>query len=1151
MTPAELFDQMEPIDPPTARPTYPSALSDTNPGYNPQMVSPYPGPSGARSERQAYRGAGVPFTPFTAPTPISITSGGKSTAASISSSSGGGTTNTDPNAWHQGGDVTGFVKTLGSLDANDVSGIAGGVEQWRALATGGFQVDGYIAFGQSLVQPTPPGRDTFGYVFSNYDAVLLNPVNEIHIYQATNRITRTTPDANWLAGLTAAISAAATTLTVDRSDRFTSGMVVTIEAEQLLVNSTPTTATSVSVTRAYNSTTAAGHANGLGVFYISGGTIVAQGLGWDSRPMNGITVFSGMTLSDGVYRGQTANFVSELYFGTQSQNTNFSLQQGGYATTISQLAANNRLWVSYGYLVGQPLTTAGGKVSSLFNIWLLNQDSGTLSGDSVTETVDNLGAAQIKIDALGDYGKIKWNAAYLTEVIPGALGFYTTPTATSLTASITNSATSWPVVSSSGFTINDIVLCEGEMGLVTGIPDGTHLTVTRAQRGTTAFQHYGGSSPAVAGRTVTNLTATRRGYWDSTSLKIGSGDGISTGSAFEAGMSGTTGFARAYNYAGSAYFALTLDGLTTVINGVSGGQIGLGGNSAAGANVQIAAGSTSRAPLRWVSGTLVSSPASGNMEFNGSNLWMTQSGVRKALNPVQNQGELYTHDASGTTALSIGTDNQLLTAQPSSGGTGSTKLQWLSPASVLATLLTTKGDLLTYSTLPVRLGVGTDGQVLTADSASTDGIKWATSTGGSPPFTDANALLFNAADNTKLLKWSLAAITTGTTRTWTVQNTNLTVAGTDVANNFTATQLPNATNTYDSGSTTKAWNQGFFTNSNTENLVIARTGSSFGTHWQIENVIGSLNFLNEAGSTLISYQTAGFGIYTMTLLPNNNNTFDDGTAGFIWRKTYTAGVDSGSGNVALTFTTNSAEVGRFENTGRALFGLTSSTESATASGNLLSNGSYGLATAASGNYSTGYFGITAGSFVYLSSDKHSSGTVLPITVNTGGTEAFRVTSGQQVLVNETSALSALSVMEIHATGTGAGAKSYPLILDIPTSSTAAQLTISYNGGGQAGWFRAASGSIIQDTASITLRAENSGTADIETAGGVTVMAADGTVKLQSFTVAGLPASSNGSMAYASDGKNLANDGAAVGTVVVAGGNGTIVARIAAFWVTMY
>lgn len=45
-------------------------------------------------------------------------------------------------------------------------------------------------------------------------------------------------------------------------------------------------------------------------------------------------------------------------------------------------------------------------------------------------------------------------------------------------------------------------------------------------------------------------------------------------------------------------------------------------------------------------------------------------------------------------------------------------------------LLTTKGDLLSYNTTAARLGVGTDGQVLTADSAQTLGVKWAASGGG-------------------------------------------------------------------------------------------------------------------------------------------------------------------------------------------------------------------------------------------------------------------------------------------------------------------------------------------------------------------------------------------------------------------------------------
>jgi hypothetical protein len=49
--------------------------------------------------------------------------------------------------------------------------------------------------------------------------------------------------------------------------------------------------------------------------------------------------------------------------------------------------------------------------------------------------------------------------------------------------------------------------------------------------------------------------------------------------------------------------------------------------------------------------------------------------------------------------------------------------------------LTTKGDVLTYSTTHARLGVGADATVLTADSAQTAGIKWAV------PFSSANHIV--------------------------------------------------------------------------------------------------------------------------------------------------------------------------------------------------------------------------------------------------------------------------------------------------------------------------------------------------------------------------------------------------------------------------
>lgn len=62
------------------------------------------------------------------------------------------------------------------------------------------------------------------------------------------------------------------------------------------------------------------------------------------------------------------------------------------------------------------------------------------------------------------------------------------------------------------------------------------------------------------------------------------------------------------------------------------------------------------------------------------------------------------------------------------GGTGATTANAgfaaLSP-------MTTKGDLITRSsTVPVRLGIGSDNQVLTADSTQSSGMRWATPSGG-------------------------------------------------------------------------------------------------------------------------------------------------------------------------------------------------------------------------------------------------------------------------------------------------------------------------------------------------------------------------------------------------------------------------------------
>ena len=91
---------------------------------------------------------------------------------------------------------------------------------------------------------------------------------------------------------------------------------------------------------------------------------------------------------------------------------------------------------------------------------------------------------------------------------------------------------------------------------------------------------------------------------------------------------------------------------------------------------------------------------------------------------------------------------------------------WVNIDSGSISPLTTKGDLYTYSTADARLAVGTNGQVLTADSTTATGLKWAAAAGGG-----------------KILQ-----VVEGSTTTYTTNNTS-TFADT----NLTATITPSAT----------------------------------------------------------------------------------------------------------------------------------------------------------------------------------------------------------------------------------------------------------------------------------------------------------------------------------------------------------------------
>lgn len=150
---------------------------------------------------------------------------------------------------------------------------------------------------------------------------------------------------------------------------------------------------------------------------------------------------------------------------------------------------------------------------------------------------------------------------------------------------------------------------------------------------------------------------------------------------------------------------------------------------------KLAALSTDIVPVTDGSGTLTSSAVTatelGYIDGVTSSV-QTQLDAKTEKSTLTTKGDIYV--ATGSAAVSrlgVGTNGQILTADSSE----TPGVKWADPPSNPAT---TKGDLSGYDTAPARVPVGSDGDLLVADSGEALGLRWSSWLTDMAFFVDAN-----------------------------------------------------------------------------------------------------------------------------------------------------------------------------------------------------------------------------------------------------------------------------------------------------------------------------------------------------------------------------------------------------------------------------
>jgi hypothetical protein len=144
-----------------------------------------------------------------------------------------------------------------------------------------------------------------------------------------------------------------------------------------------------------------------------------------------------------------------------------------------------------------------------------------------------------------------------------------------------------------------------------------------------------------------------------------------------------------------------------------------------------------------------------NTSIGGLYTYITNN-LLPQLNALTQKGDLYVYTGSSLVRQAVGSNGQVLTAD----STQSNGIKWAAGAGLP---ITTKGDIIVGngSGVAARLGVGTDGKVLTADSTQTNGVAYETVANLNPP-SGAIILWYQTYGGTVPVGWHLCDGTNGT-----------------------------------------------------------------------------------------------------------------------------------------------------------------------------------------------------------------------------------------------------------------------------------------------------------------------------------------------------------------------------------------------------